>query len=112
VGPALDGSDAEIDSALQAYARRHHEGLAAHEKFCSAYSTGKKFNPMEKLLFRGAARDRELAGRMAEMGGRWITPQQMLTPATLGRILRVNLTRGRRPIGLRRQQPSSVPVAG
>jgi flavin-dependent dehydrogenase len=112
VSSSLKGGDAEIDSALQAYARRHHKGLAAHEKFCSAYSTGKKFNPMEKLLFRGAARDRELAGRMAQMGGRWITPQQMLTPGTIARMLRVNLTRGRRPIGLRRQQPVSVPVAG
>jgi menaquinone-9 beta-reductase len=113
VSPALSGSDTEIDSALQAYARRHHKGLAAHEKFCSAYSTGKKFNPMEKLLFRGAARDRELAGRMAEMGGRWITPQQMLTPGTIARMLRVNLSGGKRPIGLdRQQQPASVPVAG
>ena len=112
VSPALGGGEAEVDGALKAYARRHRKGLAAHEKFCSAYSTGRKFNPVEKLLYRSAARDRELAGRMALMGGRWITPQQMLTPGTLGRILRVNLSRSRRPNGLRTQQTASAPVTG
>jgi hypothetical protein len=64
---------------------------------------------MEKLLYRGAARDTELAGRMAKMGGRWITPQEMLTPGTLGRVLRVNLARSKRPTGLRlAEQPTSA----
>jgi menaquinone-9 beta-reductase len=111
VGPALEGGTAEIDGALLAYARRHHEGLAAHEKLCSAYSTGKKLNPAERLLYRAAARDQWLAGRMALMGGRWITPQQMMTPATLVRMLRVNVSRKRRPIGLRRQPPVAQPPA-
>ncbi len=106
--PALQGGEAEIDSALQAYARRHHKGLAAHEKFCSAYSTGKKFNPVEKLLYRSAARDRAVAGRVALMGGRWITPQQVLTPGMIGRMLRVNLSRSRRPTGLRTQPSTAV----
>jgi menaquinone-9 beta-reductase len=101
VSPALRGSEADVDGALEEYARRHHKGLAGHEKLCSAYSSGRRFNPMEKLLYRGAARDRELACRMARMGGRWITPQQLLTPGTLGRILRVNLARSKRPTGLR-----------
>jgi len=101
VAPVLEGSEADVDSALEQYARRHHTGLAAHEKFCSAYSTGHRFNPLEKLLYRAAARDRYLAGRMAEMGGRWITPPEMLTPGTIGRILRVNLSPSRRPTGLR-----------
>ncbi len=100
--PALrSGGDATIDGALAAYARRHREGLDAHEKFCSAYSTGHRFNPFEKLLFRAAARDEQLAERMALMGGRWITPQQMLNPATIARIVRVNLSRSRRPVGLK-----------
>jgi flavin-dependent dehydrogenase len=112
VSPALQAGEAELDGALGAYARRHRKGLAAHEKFCSAYSTGRKFNPVEKLLYRSAARDREIAGRMALMGGRWITPQQMLTPGTLGRVLRINLSRSRRPNGLRTQQTVSAPVTG
>jgi menaquinone-9 beta-reductase len=106
VGPALAADEAQIDSATAAYARRHRAGLAGHEKVCSAYSTGRRFNPMERLLYRAAARDREIAGRLAKMGGRWITPQEMLTPGTLGRVLRVNLARSKRPTGLRTAQPA------
>ncbi len=110
LAPALAHGDAAIDGALQGYDRRHHKGLSAHEKFCSAYSTGKKFNPAERLLFRAAARDTELAGRMALMGGRWITPREMMTLGTVGRILRVNLSASKRPGGLR-TQPSSTAIA-
>jgi flavin-dependent dehydrogenase len=106
VSPALAGDEAQIDSATEAYARRHRAGLAGHEKFCSAYSTGRRFNPIERLLYRAAARDREVAGRLAKMGGRWVTPQEMLTPGTLGRVLRVNLALSKRPTGLRTAQPA------
>lgn len=110
VAPALQGTATELDVALQTYAERHREGLAAHEEFCSAYSVGKRFNPGEKLLFRAAARDEQLATRMALMGGRWITPQQLLTPATFARMIRVNLSRKYRPLGLR-AQPQPVQSA-
>ena len=111
VAPVLDGSESEVDGALEQYARRHHRGLSAHEKFCSAYSTGHRFNPIEKLLYPAAARDREVAGRIAEMGGRWITPQEMLTPGMIGRILRVNVSPSKRPTGLRAvQQPATAPT--
>jgi 2-polyprenyl-6-methoxyphenol hydroxylase-like FAD-dependent oxidoreductase len=108
---ALDrklGSDEQVDEALEAYRKRHRAGLNAHEKFCSAYSTGRKFNPMEKLIYRAGARDQQVAGRMALMGERWITPQEMLTPRVLGRILRVNLRRGGAPLGLRRSAPQAA----
>jgi 2-polyprenyl-6-methoxyphenol hydroxylase-like FAD-dependent oxidoreductase len=108
VSPALARGEGEVDRALGAYAERHHKSLAAHEKLCSDYSTGRSFNPFEKLLYRGAARDRELASRMAMMGGRWITPQQLLTPATIGRLVRVNLDPRRRARGLRRAQPAAA----
>ncbi len=111
LAPALQGDDAAIDGALAGYAARHRKGLDAHEKFCSAYSKGHRFNPVEKLLFRAAARDEQLAERMALMGGRWITPQQMLNPATIGRIVRVNLSRSRRPVGLKtRPAPAALPA--
>jgi len=106
VGPALSGDSQQIDAALDEYARRHRKGLSAHEKFTSAYSTGRKFNPMEKLLFRAGARDQEVARRMAEMGERWITPQEFLTLPTLGRVLAVNLKPRSTPLGLRRAASS------
>lgn len=102
LAPALQqGGDAAVDGGLAAYAKRHRKGLDAHEKFCSAYSTGHRFNPIERLLFRAAARDEQLTERMALMGSRWITPQQMLNPATMMRIARVNLSRSSRPVGLK-----------
>jgi menaquinone-9 beta-reductase len=106
VGPVLSGGPDELDAGLERYRKRHRAGLAAHEKFTSEYSSARHFNPMEKLLFRGAARDQVLAQRMALMGERWIPPQKMLTPALIGRMIRVNLSRGRRPLGLRRAASS------
>jgi hypothetical protein len=44
---------------------------------------------------------------MALMGERWISPQKMLTPVLLARMIRVNLSRGRRPLGLRRATPAA-----
>ena len=100
VGPAL-GSEEEIDLAVGRYARRHRRSLALHDRVCSAYSTGRRFNPAERLMFRGAARDDELAGRFALFGERWITPRELLTPSTLGLVIRANLSRDARPTGLR-----------
>jgi flavin-dependent dehydrogenase len=107
VGPALAGGPDSVDSALDEYRRLHRARLSTHEKFCSMYSTGRRFNALEKLLYRAAARDKVVAQRMGLMGERWITPPEMLTPTTLARVLRVNLTPRTAPIGLRRT--ASVP---
>jgi hypothetical protein len=48
---------------------------------------------------------------MALMGGRWITPQQTLNPATMVRIVRVNLSRSRRPVGLKIAPPAAAALA-
>src|SRR4029077_4184529 len=103
--PAL-GDDAELDRALSRYRRRHRRSLAAHDRVCSAYSTGHRFNPMERLFFRAAARDDELAGRFALFGERWISPRELLTPSTLGLVVRANLSRKARPQSLRARPAS------
>ncbi|HWX46287.1 MAG TPA: NAD(P)/FAD-dependent oxidoreductase [Solirubrobacteraceae bacterium] len=110
--PALDGEEAQLDGALRVYARRHRRAFAEHELLCSAYATGRKLNLIQRLIYRGAARDREIAGGVALIGGRWITPRQMLTPRMVARIVRVNLSRASRPMGLRTERPSPTPVAG
>jgi menaquinone-9 beta-reductase len=102
VGPSLSGSTQDVDAALDGYRKRHRRGLAAHEKFTSEYSSGRRFNPLEKLIFRAAARDQETARRMVLMGERWVSPQSALSPVTMARAVRVNLSRGRAPLGLRR----------
>lgn len=37
--------------------------------------------------------------------GRWIRPREMLKEGTLGRLLRVNMRRDARPVGLIAPQP-------
>jgi 2-polyprenyl-6-methoxyphenol hydroxylase-like FAD-dependent oxidoreductase len=104
VGPAL-AEGAGIGRALKRYARRHRKALAGHNRVCSAYSDGHRFRAGERLFFRAAARDEELAGRFALFGERWTKPTQLLTPGTMGLMLRANISRRARPQGLR---PSSV----
>jgi 2-polyprenyl-6-methoxyphenol hydroxylase-like FAD-dependent oxidoreductase len=99
-GPAL-GDRRATDRALKRYARRHRRALAGHDRICSAYSSGRKFLPTEKLFFRAAARDDELAGRFALFGERWIKPTELLTPSTAWMTIKANLGRDAKPIGLR-----------
>ena len=99
VGPAL-GNEEGLDRALKRYARRHRKSLAAHDRVCSAYSDGRKFNPIERAFFRAAARDQELAGRFALFGERWIQPRELLTPGTIGLMVKANVSRKARPQSL------------
>jgi menaquinone-9 beta-reductase len=110
LGPALPGGEAEVDGAVRSYAVRHRKALDEHEKACSEYSSGRRFNPIERLLYRAAARDREVAGRLAAMGGRWVTPKEAMTLGTLARVVRVNLSPVRRPAGLRTPSRSASPA--
>jgi 2-polyprenyl-6-methoxyphenol hydroxylase-like FAD-dependent oxidoreductase len=105
LSPALAGDPETIADGLKAYARQHRENLKLHAMVISAYSAGRSFDPFLKLLYRGAARDQELANRVMLMGGRWITPRQMVNEGTLGRLLRVNMRRGMHPLGLVKRQP-------
>jgi flavin-dependent dehydrogenase len=96
--PALDADAARLDGALAAYARKHRRSLYAHQRFCSSYARGRRFDVGQRLIYRGAARDREIAHRIALLGERWLAPRQVFTPRLVGRILRVNLRRaGRTP---------------
>jgi 2-polyprenyl-6-methoxyphenol hydroxylase-like FAD-dependent oxidoreductase len=72
VGPALHGSDRELDQALGSYARRHRRELGAHHWLISDYSSGRRFSPLDKLVYSTAARDAELAGRVEDFGTRSI----------------------------------------
>jgi flavin-dependent dehydrogenase len=105
LGPVLGGSLEAIDKGLKTYANRHRKSLSMHEGLISRISAGRRFDPVSKLLFRGAARDQKIANRLLLMTARWITPREMLAEGMLGRILRVNLSRRARPLGLTTPQP-------
>ena len=72
VGPALHGSDRDLERALSAYARRHRRELGAHHWLISDYSSGRRFSPLEKLIYSTAPRDPELAGRVEDFSTRSI----------------------------------------
>ncbi len=90
VGPALHGSDRELNRALGAYARRHRRELGAHHWLISDYSSGRRFSPLDKLVYSTAARDAELAGRVEDFGTRSIGgiagTRRMITRATQVRL--------------------------
>jgi flavin-dependent dehydrogenase len=109
LGPVLDGDPKAIDAGLKAYARRHREGLKLHGMLISSTSAARRFDPFLRLLYRGAARDQELANRAMLVAGRWITPRQMVREGMVGRLLRVNLRRGMRPLGLVERRPVAIP---
>jgi 2-polyprenyl-6-methoxyphenol hydroxylase-like FAD-dependent oxidoreductase len=74
LGAALQGSDEDVATALDAYRERHRRELGAHHFMTSDYSSGRRFSPIEHLLFSGGARDPRVAEWMEEMGTRSIQP--------------------------------------
>jgi menaquinone-9 beta-reductase len=99
VTPALRGEE-PLEAGLAAYRKRHKRELAGHAFFIHDYATGRRLNPMERLLFSAAARDPKSAAIFDAFGTRQIGPAQML-PRLLPRAVAVNvrhaLRRERRP---------------
>jgi len=77
LAPAFNGgsrTDAELDAAIDRYRKRHRSQLLGHFLITSEYSTGRRFNPMERILFSAAARDGRVADRFGAFGGRSVRP--------------------------------------
>ncbi|HEX5527749.1 MAG TPA: NAD(P)/FAD-dependent oxidoreductase [Solirubrobacterales bacterium] len=88
VVPALQGSE-PLERGLERYRRRHARELKGHSFFIHDYSTGRKFNPAERLLFSAAARDTKAAGILEDFATRQIRPQRFM-PRMLPRAIAVN----------------------
>ncbi len=86
-GVALHGSDDQLSRALDAYRVRHRRELAAHHWQTSDYSTGRPFNPVERLMMAAAARDERVAEDFERLGTRSVRPQALL-PGLLARSAR------------------------
>lgn len=94
VGPALAaGHDPE--RARRRYGRRHALRLAGHHKMTSDYSMPRPFNPIERLIFSAATRDRATAQHFHAFGNRSIGPVRFLAPRALGRAALVNAKHAR-----------------
>jgi flavin-dependent dehydrogenase/pimeloyl-ACP methyl ester carboxylesterase len=113
LGPALSGSssstDDEVDAAIDRYRKRHRRDLFGHFFMTSDYSSGRRFNPIEKLLFSAAARDGEVADAFAAFGGRSVRPNDREFARLVARAVKVRA--GRRN-GADLQQPSGVHADG
>jgi 2-polyprenyl-6-methoxyphenol hydroxylase-like FAD-dependent oxidoreductase len=88
VGPALQGAE-PLERGLERYRRRHAKELRGHAFFIHDYSTGRRFNPAERLMFAAATRDPEVASIIDTYGTRQIGPSRML-PRALPRAIAVN----------------------
>ena len=80
VAPALSGAGS-LERGLKRYRRLHKRHLGGHAFLIHDYSTGRRFNPTERLLFSGAARDARLAITFDRFGTRQIGPARMLATA-------------------------------
>jgi 2-polyprenyl-6-methoxyphenol hydroxylase-like FAD-dependent oxidoreductase len=89
VGAAATGHG-DVDRSLEAYRRRHRQGLNGHQFLAADYATGRPFNPFERLMFSAAARDPEVARHMHLFASRLIGPAKFLSPGALAKALLVN----------------------
>ena len=104
LAPAFNGgssTDAELDAAIDRYRRRHRSRLLGHFLVTSDYSTGRRFNPMERLLFSAAARDGRVADRFGAFGGRSVRPNDREFALLVGSAIKATARRG----GATRLQP-------
>jgi flavin-dependent dehydrogenase/pimeloyl-ACP methyl ester carboxylesterase len=72
VGDALAAGapDDAVDDALGRYRKRHRRMLLGHYLLTSDYSSGRRFNPLERLIFAGGARDNRAATGFFSFGSR------------------------------------------
>ncbi|HEY3491466.1 MAG TPA: NAD(P)/FAD-dependent oxidoreductase [Solirubrobacterales bacterium] len=88
VRPALEGSE-PLEKGLGRYRRRHAKELRGHAFFIHDYSTGRRFNPAERMIWAAAARDPRAATLLDRMGTRQVGPLRTM-PRLLPRALAVN----------------------
>jgi menaquinone-9 beta-reductase len=79
---------AELDAALERYRRIHRRRLLPHYLMISDVASGRPISPIERRLFRVAARDRVVRRVFAEVGSRRRSPACILDPRVLARLAR------------------------
>jgi pimeloyl-ACP methyl ester carboxylesterase/flavin-dependent dehydrogenase len=99
LGPVLvEGtSDAQLDEAIGRYGKRHRRELLGHFLLTSDYSTGRRFNPLERMLFSAGARDAGCAEGVQALGTRSMRPNDPAFARLVARSARVMATRRGRP---------------
>jgi len=91
VSPALRGIES-MENGLRRYRKRHRRQLGMHARLIHDYSTGHRFDPVERAMISTAVRDPRAAALFEAMGTRRKRPQETLLPMA-GRIAAVGLRR-------------------
>jgi len=85
---ALHGGEQALDEALERYRKLHRKRLLAHHMLISDLSSGRPINPLERRLYRAAARDSLVRKAFERVGSREGPPSDMLRPSLIARIAR------------------------
>lgn len=108
-----------VDSAVQTYRTRLRKGILGHFLITSDYARARLFNPAEKILFSGAARDPKMAGPFLRLGTRSAPARGFFSPILMNRAILANLKHRRRsdavpppPKGLGTGRKSELVVNG
>ncbi len=80
VAPALRGAE-PLEQGLERYRRRHARGLGGHTRTILDYSSGRKLNAPERLLFSTATYDPRVGRIFEAFGSRNIGPVRMIATA-------------------------------
>jgi flavin-dependent dehydrogenase len=89
VSDALCGRE-DLDIALKRYGKKHKKALAGHEFVMRDYTSGRRYNPIERLMNSAGARDPACAAHVMAFGSRNTTLMQFLAPAAITRAILVN----------------------
>lgn len=89
--------DGRLDAAIERYRKRHRRMLLGHFLQTSDYATGRRFNPLERLVFSAAAKDDRCADGFLALGSRSIRPNDAEFARLLRRAVRVNAFRRKGP---------------
>jgi flavin-dependent dehydrogenase len=79
VSPALQGVES-LSNCLRRYRKRHRRQLGMHARMIHGYSTGRKFDQVERAMIKTAVRDPKAAAIFEAIGTRRKTPPQLLVP--------------------------------
>jgi 2-polyprenyl-6-methoxyphenol hydroxylase-like FAD-dependent oxidoreductase len=106
VAPALRG-EAELEAGLRRYRRTHSRHLRGHAWMIHDYSTGRKMQAGERLIFSAATRSPRMAVLFEKLGTRQIGPARMMS-----RAVPLALATNAREALRRRRRGGSQPLAG
>jgi flavin-dependent dehydrogenase len=91
VSPALSGIE-PLEKGLRRYRRHHRRQLGTHARLIHDYSTGRKFDRVERAMISTAVRDPKAAALFEAVGTRRVTPPRLLVPMAR-RVVAANFRR-------------------